>query len=242
MISSGDGFDRAVVVIPAHDEMADLPDCLKAVLTAAACARVPVLVVVVLDSCSDQSADLAGRFGADVHFVEVNAKNVGATRAAGFSYARTVCGSEASGEAHVWYATTDADSRVDPDWLVRQMGADADMVLGVVRVTNWRHFSASTVHRYLAAYRAKTRRHDGGHDHVHGANMGFRAETYWELGGFAALTSSEDVDLVRRFEQAGRRIHRDSALSVETSARTEARAPRGFASYLRTVSRREGAA
>jgi glycosyltransferase involved in cell wall biosynthesis len=235
-------FERAVVVIPAHDEAEKLPPCLKAVLTAAALAPIPVLTVVVLDACSDGSAELAGRFGADVHFVEVDAKNVGATRAAGFGYARTSYGAEELDEARVWYSTTDADSRVDGDWLVRQLNADADMVLGVVRVTNWRHFSASSVNRYLAAYRAKSRRRGGGHGHVHGANMGFRADRYWETGGFATLASGEDVDLVRRFEESGHRIHRDAGLSVETSARREGRAPRGFAAYLRSVSRRGGAA
>lgn len=240
-------FDQAVVVIPAHDEARKLPQCLKAIVTAAACVPVPVLIVVVLDACSDESAELAGRFGGDVHFVEVDARNVGATRAAGFVYARTVLGGDAVGstgddEARIWYSTTDADSRVDADWLVRQMAADADMVLGVVRVTNWRHFSASSVRRYLAEYRAKSRRRGGGHGHVHGANMGFRADVYWEMGGFATVASGEDVDLVRRFEQAGRRIHRDVDLSVVTSARRDGRAPRGFASYLRSVTQRRGAA
>lgn len=235
-------FDSAVVVIPAHDEAGKLPRCLKAVVTAAACAPVPVLTVVVLDSCTDESASLAGRFGADVHFVEVDAKNVGASRAAGFAYARTACGGASSDESRIWYATTDADSQVDADWLVRQLDADAEMVLGVVRVTNWRQFSASSVRRYLADYRAKLRRRGGGHDHVHGANMGFRADAYWNAGGFATLASDEDVDLVRRFERAGHRIHRDAELSVVTSARREGRAPRGFASHLKSVSQGDGAA
>jgi glycosyltransferase involved in cell wall biosynthesis len=235
-------FDSAVVVIPAHDEAEKLPRCLKTVVTAAACAPVPVLTVVVLDSCTDESASLAGRFGDDVHFVEVDAKNVGASRAAGFAYARTVYGAASGDESRIWYATTDADSHVDADWLVRQMSADVDMVLGVVRVTNWRQFSASSVRRYLTDYRAKLRRRDGGHDHVHGANMGFRAHSYWKTGGFAALASDEDVDLVRRFEKSGHRIHRDVGLSVVTSARREGRAPRGFASHLKSVSQRDGAA
>jgi len=235
-------WDGAVVVIPAHDEAGKLPRCLKAVVTAAACASVPVTTVVVLDSCSDESVTLAGRFGADVEFVEVDARNVGAARAAGFEHARQTLGGGLLDESRIWYATTDADSVVDPDWLIRQMGAEADMVLGVVRVANWRQYSAASVRRYLAGYRAKMRRAGGGHDHVHGANMGFRADVYWETGGFAALTSDEDVDLVRRFERAGRRIHRDPGLSVVTSARAQGRAPRGFASHLRTVSRRDGAA
>ncbi|GAB7068552.1 glycosyltransferase [Mycolicibacterium hodleri] len=234
--------DGAVVVIPAHDEAQKLPLCLKSVVTAAACAPVPVLTVVVLDSCTDGSASLAGRFGADVHFVEVDVRNVGASRAAGFAYARKTLGVDAVDESRIWYATTDADSQVDPDWLVRQLSAEADMVLGVVRVTNWRQYSASAVRRYLAAYRAKLRRSGGGHDHVHGANMGFRADVYWEIGGFAAMESDEDVDLVRRFERSGRRIHRDVGLSVVTSARSDGRAPRGFANHLKSVARRDGAA
>jgi len=80
-------FDRAVVVIPAHNEAGHLPSSVKAVLTAAA--RLPLPVTVVLDGCDDGSAALAGQFGFDVHFVAINACNVGAARAMGFSYART---------------------------------------------------------------------------------------------------------------------------------------------------------
>lgn len=235
-------FERAFVVIPAHNEADDLPRCLNAVVEAASGVSMPVLTVVVLDSCDDESATMAGEFGDGVHFLEVDAQNVGAARAAGFAYARTVAGGGPGAEARFWYATTDADSRVDADWLSRQMTADADMVLGVVRVTNWRHFSAEAVNRYLAAYRSKVRKRGAGHGHVHGANMGFRADVYWQLGGFTALSTGEDVDLVRRFEASSRRIHRDPGLSVETSARPEGRAPRGFAGYLRSMARREGAA
>lgn len=233
-------FERAFVVIPAHNEADELPGCLTAVATAATRVSTPVLTVVVLDSCDDESAQLAGQFGDDVHFLEVEAHNVGAARAVGFEYARTVGG--ADDESRLWYATTDADSRVDADWLSHQMKADADLVLGVVRVNNWRHHSAEAVNRYLAAYRSKMRKRGAGHGHVHGANMGFRADVYWQLGGFTALSTGEDVDLVRRFEDSTRRIVRDPALSVLTSARSEGRAPRGFAGYLRSMARREGAA
>jgi hypothetical protein len=65
--------------------------------------------------------------------------------------------------------------------------------------------------------------------------MGFCAEAYWRVGGFAALASAEDVDLVRRFEAAGFRIDRDDELSVVTSARQVGRAPRGFAKHLRSM-------
>jgi glycosyltransferase involved in cell wall biosynthesis len=93
-------FDRAVVVIPAHNEAGHLPSSVKAVLTAAA--RLPLPVTVVLDGCDDGSAALAGQFGFDVHFVAINACNVGAARAMGFSYARTQSEQGALDDSRIW--------------------------------------------------------------------------------------------------------------------------------------------
>ena len=225
-------YATVAVAVPAHNEAANLPGCLKAILTAAACVPLPVSVVVVLDDSDDDSEALAGRFGSDIHFVTVDAGNVGAARAAGFSFARSLCGADVP----AWYATTDADSCVDPDWLIRQLDAEADMVLGLVRVSDWRRTPAAAVRRYLRAYHARVGRK--GHDHVHGANMGFRADAYWQLGGFRALATGEDVELVERFEAGGYRVHRDPTLSVTTSARVQGRAPGGFAEHLRAMSRR----
>jgi len=221
---------QAAVVIPAHNEIDALPRTLRAVATATLCLPVPVLTVVVLDSCDDDSEKLAGEFGPDVHFVSVDAGNVGAARAAGFDYARTTCADVPLDQT--WYATTDADTTVGANWLLRMVEADADMVLGVVRVTDWKHYPAEVVRRYLRAYQSK----GPGHDHVHGANMGFRADAYWQLGGFRALPTGEDVELAERFENAGMDIRRDAGLSVATSARRDARAPGGFGAHLRGLS------
>ncbi|BDB45457.1 MULTISPECIES: glycosyltransferase [Mycobacterium] len=221
-------YEQVAVVIPAHNERASLPGCLRAMVTAALCVHAPVTIVVVLDASDDDSSDLAGRYGPDVHFVRIDARNVGAARAAGFDYARTLCGTDLA----AWYATTDADSTVEPDWLSRQLGCGAEMFLGLVRVADWRPHGLDVVRRYLEAY---NKRVDGGHDHVHGANMGFSSRAYWAVGGFRSLSSDEDVDLVARFETAGYRIHRDTAQSVVTSARTKGRAPRGFARHLRSL-------
>ena len=230
-------FDRAVVVVPAHNEAAGLPRCLKALQAAVRRLPVPVLTIVVLDDCSDGSDQVARRFGPAVRGLSVDVRNVGAARAAGFEQARTIW---PESEARAWYATTDADSCVDEDWLTRQVAAGADMVLGVVRVSNWKNVPATAVRRYLHRYRSATRS-DGDHSHIHGANMGFTAEKYWEIGGFAPLATGEDVDLVRRFEQRDCHIVRDAALSVRTSARREGRAPDGFAANLRSLQRRRGA-
>lgn len=225
---------KAVVVVPAHNERTRLPRCLRALATAALCVPVPTSTVVVLDACDDGSELLAGDFGPDVHLVSVDARNVGAARAAGFSYAASLCAD--AGPTRTWFATTDADSVVPADWLVRMMQSGADMVLGVVRIPVWRHHPADVVRRYLRGY------HSGGgsHDHVHGANMGFRADAYWHVGGFRPLTTGEDAELVDRFECAGMRIARDAGLSVATSDRCQGRAPKGFAAHLRSLSRSAG--
>src|SRR5262245_50073054 len=116
-------LEKAVVVVPAHNERARLPDCLRALATAAVCLPVPVLTVVVLDATDDGSDSLVGEFGHDVQFVAVDAGNVGAARAAGFEYARNAC--DGIDPVHIWYATTDADSVVPADWLLRMTGSDA---------------------------------------------------------------------------------------------------------------------
>src|SRR3954462_6947637 len=88
-------YDRVAVVIPACNERASLPKCLRAALTAALCVPIPVVIVVVLDASNDGSTELAGQYGPDVHFVSVDVGNVGAARAAGFKYARSLCAPDA---------------------------------------------------------------------------------------------------------------------------------------------------
>lgn len=223
-------LEQAVVVVPAHNEVEHLPRSLSALVAASMHTTLRVLIVVVLDACDDGSERLAKRFGPSVHFISTEAGNVGAARAAGFEYARSVC--QDTDAARTWFATTDADTIVDSQWLSQMVGADADMVLGTVRIPVWR-LPVEVARRYLAAYHS-----DGpGHDHVHGANMGFRADAYWGVGGFRPLATGEDVDLVERFEAAHMSIHRDVKLSVTTSVRQDGRAPGGFAAHLRQLAR-----
>lgn len=218
-----------VVVVPAHNEFSLLTRCLSAIRTAAIAVAVPTSVVVVLDACDDDSESLAGQFGPDVHFVRIDERNVGAARAAGFRYAKSALGTAGK---RTWYATTDADTEVSSDWLVRQLGSGADMVLGLVRVGEWRNHSEEVASLYEDRYRAEA----SGHHHIHGANMGFSSDAYWRVGEFAPLASGEDEELVERFEAAGCRIHWDETLWVTTSDRRNARAPGGFADHLAEIS------
>ena len=231
-----------VVAIPVRDEEERLPACLRALAqqrNRLGQSIPPTLVRIVLfaNNCTDQSADLARKLGRrlslDVRVVEarlpLSSAHAGAARREVMDLAEEWL--QKGGESDGVILTTDADSQVDPDWLVHQLRLGADMVLGVVRIDDWRHHSADFADRYVQAYDADGEA-AGRHAHVHGANMGFSAGAYWRVGGFRPLPSGEDVDLVARFEAAGYCIHRDAELSVTTSARSQARAPHGFAHHL----------
>ena len=57
---------------------------MQSVLDAAGHLPFATSVIVVLDACTDGSAEIARSFGDAVHAVEVDLHNVGAARAAGF--------------------------------------------------------------------------------------------------------------------------------------------------------------
>ncbi|HEX4339958.1 MAG TPA: glycosyltransferase family 2 protein [Polyangiaceae bacterium] len=227
---------RAVgVVIPVHDEEVLLAACLETVATA--CRTLPAdvesRIVVVLDACSDGSASIAERFAdAGVVTVVVDYENVGRVRRAGVAHVLQhfagVCLEE------VWIATTDADSVVPPGWLrehlaVAETGADA--VAGTIRVDDWGTYPAARARAFDEFYTAET---DGDeHGHIHGANLGVRADAYVAARGFCALETGEDHSLFRELRRAGKKVVSTRRLWVATSARTTGRAPHGFSEFLR---------
>lgn len=213
------------VVIPAADEEERIAACLNSVRRA--CARVatlvPIRIVVVLDRCSDRTAEIVSSFR-EVEAVHTDVRNVGAARALGTEHALA----RSPDPQSLWVASTDADSIVPVDWLAYQLHAGAELVLGTVTPSAALGPAARSVWQ---------RHHDpaDGHRHVHGANLGVRASSLVALGNWAPLATGEDVDLVERATAAGMAIRRTGAIAVRTSARIDGRAPEGFSSYLRTL-------
>ncbi|HEY2268236.1 MAG TPA: glycosyltransferase [Streptosporangiaceae bacterium] len=225
----------AGVVVPAHNEEELLPACLTALQEAAGSVRIPVHLLVVADACTDQTATVAAAHGAQV--IGIDARNVGAARAAGLAaLLRRTAGTD---PAATWLATTDADTVVPPSWLSRQLGYAAqgwDMVLGTVTVTDW----AGHPPHLPAVFAARYEFGAGPHPHVHGANLGIRASAYLAAGGFKPLRTAEDHALMAAATEAGCQVLQASDITVETSARRQARAPRGFGHLLRTLAREPG--
>ncbi|AZZ80314.1 MULTISPECIES: glycosyltransferase [Gordonia] len=213
-----------VVVVPAHNEQVLLPSCLAALDAAVAGLRQSVQVIVVLDSCDDDSA---GAVPDHVTTLHVTARCVGAARRAGFAAASPTPADT------TWFATTDADSAVPPDWLLTHVEAadsGADAFVGIVTPDGFDGWPRGIGSMFDARYDARP-----GHRHVHGANLGIRATAYAAAGGFRELDAHEDVDLVRRLEDSAVPIVWGADAPVRTSTRRIGRTVDGFASYLREL-------
>jgi glycosyltransferase involved in cell wall biosynthesis len=212
------------ILIPAHNEEDLIEACIRAALRAACHERLEgetVLVLVVLDSCTDRSSEIVNSY--PVHSLAIEAHNVGQARAAGarFLLDRGVR----------WISCSDADSRVAKDWLVAQLALGADAVCGTVTVDQWNAaFDESAQIRYHQHYQARD-----GHRHIHGANLGISAEAYQRAGGFEPLACDEDVQLVRQLERCGANIAWSQRPQVLTSARLDSRARGGFGDFLRDM-------
>ncbi len=183
-------------------------------------------LVPVLDACSDDTGDVAP--GA----VEVQARNVGVARAAGFTEVlRREAGRPPGG---LWLATTDADSVVPVDWLAEQVrlaGTGAEVVAGTVRVRDWAQQPPAVARRFAGTYG----RPGEGHVHVHGANLGLSAAAYLDAGGVPPVALAEDHALVDALRVRARRLVATGAIPVVTSARRESRTVGGFADHLRSL-------
>ena len=222
---------RAVgVLVPARDEEADVGRCLDSVLVALG--RLPsdvaAAVCLVVDRPRDGTERVAHRtvqhHRSSPHGLRstvdvlVNERPVwvGAVRN---QAARSLLDRlRAVPPSATWLLSTDADSRVDPDWVERHLAlADTgvDAVAGGVRpdgpVITWVD-------------------DPGG---LYAANLGLRAAPFLWVGGFPAVSSGEDGGVVRRFREAGRRVVVEPRLTVATSARLQGRAEGGLADLLR---------
>ncbi len=218
------------VVVPAHDEAALLPACLAsiAVAGAAVVSRAHISTFVVADACTDATAAVARAHGAGV--IEVNYRNVGAARASGVRAALDAPGSAST--RCTWLASTDADTVVPPDWLCYQLDlADAGVmaVAGVVRVDSFLDHPAGTESAFAVHYATEP---GVPHTHVHGANIGARADAYLRAGGWEARELAEEHDLWRRLRAAGELCVATTTLCVTTSGRGKGRADGGFADLL----------
>jgi glycosyltransferase involved in cell wall biosynthesis len=228
------------VVIPARNEERLLPRCLRSVFVAKKYLQrqsaietgtaIEVDIVVVADSSTDQTAQLAADFLKNHGTVVQSAAGVvGSARALAV---RTALARYPGPLKYCWLANTDADCMVPAAWLATQMQLAAkgiQAVAGTVKVDSFAEHHPRVRQRFDATYLVGV---DGSHSHVHGANLGFSADAYRQAGGWGELATAEDHDLWRRFSLAGIRMLSTNRVEVTTSGRRIGRAPHGFAGAL----------
>jgi Glycosyltransferase like family 2 len=226
-----------VVAIPARNEapsialtlssilcsLQDLPDSLATILCVAC------------DSCVDGTATevrLVANGKTDVLTVEHGWQSVGGARRAAVQAGLDALLSAGLNLEQVWIATTDADTAVGTDWLAQQLRYAADgfhAVAGVVDLLRDADLTIATEKVFRDMYQVSKY----GHSHVHGANLGVRADAYVAAGGFPLLQASEDRELWNSLLASGYRCHTTDLLRVFTSARLCGRVEEGFAFALR---------
>ena len=220
--------------MPARDEEELLPDCLESLIrakkqlpTATTCE-----IVVAVDSLTDGSLEICRNLlTGHGKAIVINEGCVGQARAAA---AGAALASFNDHLAKCWLANTDAGCVVPEDWLMRQLhhahnGFHA--VAGIISVDDFTEHSPHVQSRFLEIYVFDPH---GSHRHIHGANMGVRADAYRRAGGWANLASSEDHALWSQLESTDAKTCADSQLVVVTTGRRAARAPSGFAQELAT--------
>ena len=224
------------ILIPARNEEELLPRCLRSVLAAQALlpAFVTCDIVVAVDCSIDQTRQIARRMlqgrGAVV-CTQVGAVGQARALAAQAALARY---RETSSHpwARCWLANTDADCCVPETWLSDQIALAAEnveAVAGTVDVDTFEEHDAQVADRFRETYLLSP---DGSHGHVHGANLGVRADAYLRAGGWGTLATAEDHDLWSRLTAVTTQRRSPSRLRVLTSGRRVGRAPRGFAEAL----------
>ena len=187
-------------------------------------------LVLVLDSCTDNSSEIAARVStADPRISVVTAavRCVGAARALGVCTA--LAGIPSSSFHRHWIASTDADTRVPATWLevfAEAAKAGADALLGTAE-PDVMELGRQRYAQWWRGYTVKD-----GHEHIHGANLGIRASAYVDAGGFPPVTSDEDVGLVAALRARGADVRSSGKLHVVTSGRLQGRAEHGFAEFL----------
>ena len=252
-----------IIAVPAKNEEKRLPLLLTALAGQSWCrdAAQPLIVVVVLNNCTDQSrtaaldvARKAKTLSLELIDVDLTGEDahVGTARRMAMTRALELC-PERGGVI----LSTDADAIPDPNWVaatLRAIADGADVVGGLLQGNKLEESRLGSGFQARAAAVAEYGtwcdrlaslidpldfdpwpRH---RDHT-GASLAVRADIYEAVGGLPPLPRREDLGLVSRIQAADGRLVHPLDVRVEVSARLTGRAQGGMADCLKSWIRAE---
>lgn len=246
---------QCVVAIPVRNEEGGIIRCLDALERMDRHPTALHRVLLVLNGCTDRTWETtqAWMHAHDLPTCMVdirlpaNANHAGGARAAALTEALHILAGHPRGVV----LTTDADTRVPPDWLERAIDgieAGRDVIAGDVDV------DAASLTLWPAALQRRVRLEDQyallldevdtlcdpvlhnpwpTHRRCSGANLVFRSSALQLLSDIPSPACGEDRALVAACMARDLRVRHDPALRVKTSARLRGRAHGGMADTLR---------
>lgn len=243
----------AVVAIPVNNEAERIGDCLAALAAQRDLRRSRFGVVLLLNNCTDATADIALAMQPGLPFpLRVVQRRLPPSLAhAGWARRLAMESAAAMLGCRGVILTTDADGRVDPGWITANLAAidsGAELVAGYVRADRAEH--ALLPQPVIARGRLEARYdwlltelaarldpvpHDPWPHHrmASGASLAIRLDTYRRIGGLSPLPLGEDRALAAAVAASGGRIRHSLAARVVVSCRLDGRAEGGMATTIR---------
>lgn len=244
-----------VIAIPVRNEAERIAACLRTVDAQAGLRPGSLGLVLFLNNCTDGTAaivaDLRPRMSIPLRVVEVafDGANAGwARRAAMDAAAAWIEANAAAGTI----LSTDADTRVPPDWVARNLAAleaGADAVAGRIALDPDEaallppslHARGALEDAYDALLTEAEARIDPDphdpwpcHRTTIGASLSVRLAAYRQVGGMPAIPLGEDGAFVAALLAQGLRVRHAREIEVIVSARLTGRAPGGVADTIRS--------
>ena len=237
------------IAVPLKNEALCVLPMLRALDDAAGRYDGPVIVLVMANDCTDASVDLITHYRS--RFAEIDCRAVSmlpGARHAG--WARRLAFDAAAGRlvnGDDLLLSTDADTIVSPDWIVRTVATikqGYDAVAGYAltgreergRLGELARGRLNQIGRYYTALnylRARLQPEPGDpwprHFYEGGASIALTLQLYRRMGGAPTPSLAEDRALFERVRRHGGRIRHPVDVRVTTSCRTEGRAPGGMA-------------
>lgn len=252
---------RAIVAIPAKDEADRLPACLGA-LTSQTDENGRALpegvygLMFFINNSRDESAQIVRQLALEttvpIRVVEArlpqNSSHAGGARRAAMDLAEAWMDEGSTPDGIL--LTTDADSRVAPDWISANLNAfaqGAEAVLGHISLDEEGEHLSPALHArgklesvyedLLNELAARLDPQDCNpwphHSTISGATLALTRSVYRRVGGMPEVPLGEDKALIRELRRRDVRIRFAPEVSVVTSGRTFGRAPGGVADTLR---------
>lgn len=237
---------RCCVVVPARDEEDLIVSCLRALATQSGVEPDEYEVLLVLDRCTDRTADRAMEVAPRLHLLEGQGLGPGHARRTGMEAAcERLMG---LGRPGGLIASTDADTVVARDWLSAQLaaaGRGARAIGGRIElaggslpqaVVRWHSERGRTRHQKILSDPGRLGTAE--HWQFSGASLALTAETYAQVGGLEPRATLEDERLEQVLREQNIPIERLLSVRATTSSRLKGRAGRGLAHDLAAATAR----